>query len=147
MLASCPACWRGRDRTALWVYSRELEDSTVEVPAELAGLNIPRDVRIYEINGPFFFGAAETFTSTIQSLGRFPRVLIVRMRNVPAIDATGIMVLRNMCKQVRASKGRVIISEIHSQPHLALESSGFYEEFGEDVLATTIVEALELAKG
>src|SRR5579883_1539193 len=131
--------------TTVSVITREVEDTNVELPQELAKLDIARDVQIYEVNGPFFFGAAETFTSTIQALGRMPRVLIIRMRNVPAIDATGMKVLRDMYKRVQAAKGRVIISEIHSQPHIAMEAAGCYTELGEENFAGTIEEAVKKA--
>jgi sulfate permease, SulP family len=122
------------------VISREMDDA--DIPAEMSKLVIPEGVQIYEINGPFFFGAAETFTQTIASVGDFPRVLIVRMRNVPAIDATGMKVLSDIQKRIRHGKGRFIISEIHSQPYIALVGSGFLKELGEENLAPTIEEAL-----
>jgi len=122
------------------VITREMED--VEMPVELSKLSIPENVQIFEINGPFFFGAAETFTQTIASVGKFPRVLIVRMRNVPAIDATGMKVLSDIRKRVQNAKGRFIISEIHSQPYLALEGSGFLKTLGAENLAPTIEEAI-----
>ncbi len=123
------------------VITREMED--VEVPPEFVGLSVPKDVQIYEINGPFFFGAAETFTQTVASVGKFPRTLIVRMRNVPAIDATGMKVLNDIYKRVHHAKGRFIISEIHSQPYIALENSGFLDTLGRDNLAPTLEEALQ----
>jgi SulP family sulfate permease len=126
--------------TNVSVISREMDDS--EIPQELSNLTIPNDVQIYEINGPFFFGAAESFTQTMSSVGKFPRVLIVRMRNVPAIDATGMKVLSDIQKRVHQAKGRFIISEIHSQPYIALDGSGFLKELGEENLAPTIEEAL-----
>ncbi len=117
-----------------------MDDS--DIPQELSKLTIPKDVQIYEINGPFFFGAADSFMQTMASVGTFPRVLIVRMRNVPAIDATGMKVLSDIQKRVHHAKGRFIISEIHSQPYIALDGSGFLKELGEENLAPTIEEAL-----
>ncbi len=126
--------------TNVSVMMREMDDA--DIPAELSKLDIPEGVQIYEINGPFFFGAAETFTQTMASVGTFPRVLIVRMRNVPAIDATGMKVLSDIRKRILHAKGRFIISEIHSQPYIALGGSGFLKELGEENLAPTIEEAL-----
>ena len=131
--------------TNVSVLSREVEDGDSPLASELPHLKIPDDVEVYEINGPFFFGAAETFTSTINSVGDFPRVLIIRMRNVPAIDATGMKALGDIMKRVRHAKGRLMISEIHSQPYLALESSGFLKDMGEENLASSLNEAIEKA--
>ncbi len=132
--------------TNVSVITREVEDGETPLAPELAHLKIPRGVEIYEINGPFFFGAAETFTSTITSVGDAPRVLIIRMRHVPAIDATGMKALGDIMKRLRTAKGRLILSEIHSQPFLALEASGFLKSLGEENLAPSLVEAVERAQ-
>jgi SulP family sulfate permease len=130
--------------TNVSVITREVDDSDAPVSPELS--QIPEDVQIYEINGPFFFGAAETFTQTVVSTGKFPRVLIIRMRNVPAIDATGIKVISDILKRVLNSGGRMIISEIHSQPYIALEGSGFLKQLGEENLAPSLAESIEKSK-
>jgi SulP family sulfate permease len=132
--------------TNVSVITREVEDGMGESGEDARPTHIPEGVQIYEINGPFFFGAAETFTSTILSVGTFPRVLIIRMRNVPAMDATGIKALGDILKRVRHVKSRLIISEIHSQPYLALEGSGFLTTLGEENLAPTLTEAIERAR-
>ena len=131
--------------TNVSVITREVEDTESGWPPELANVTVPPDVQIYEINGPFFFGAAETFTQTITSMGPFPRVLIIRMRNVPALDATGIKALEDIYKRARHAKGRLIISEIHSQPYLALEGSGFLARLGEENLAPSLTESIQRA--
>ena len=130
--------------TNVSVVTREMEDT--EVLPELATRPVPKDVQIYEINGPFFFGAAETFTQSMSSVGKLPRVLIVRMRNVPAIDATGMKLLTDIQKRIRHGNGRFIISELHSQPHIALENSGFLKNLGDENLAPTIDDAMDRAE-
>jgi sulfate permease, SulP family len=132
--------------TNVSVVTREMEDIESGWPPELANIDIPLGVQLYEINGPFFFGAAETFTQTIASVGSFPRALIIRMRNVPALDATGIKALEDIYKRAQHAKSRFIISEIHSQPYLALEGSGFLAKLGEENLAPTLIEAIERVK-
>ncbi len=131
--------------TNVSVVTREVEDATGE-SREDRPTWVPEGVQIYEINGPFFFGAAETFTSTILSVGDFPRVLIIRMRHVPAMDATGIKALGDILNRVRHVKSRLIISEIHSQPYIALDGSGFLKTLGEENLAPTLMEAIERAR-
>ncbi len=106
---------------------------------------VPAGVEVYEINGPFFFGAAETFRSTMRQVARKPRALVIRMRNVPAIDATGIHALKEMLAQARRDGTRVILSEVQEQPLEALTRSGLLESIGHDNMAPTIDRALELA--
>ncbi len=106
---------------------------------------VPAGVEVYEINGPFFFGAAETFRSTMRQVARKPRALVIRMRNVPAMDATGMHVLKEMLQQVRRDGTQVILSEVQEQPLRALTKSGLLEVIGEGHVVPTIDEALQLA--
>ena len=62
-------------------------------------------VEVYEINGPFFFGAAEKFKDTLAEVSRKPKVLIIRMRNVPAIDSTAIHALQDLIRRTRRDRG------------------------------------------
>ena len=104
--------------------------------------DLPENVELYEINGPFFFGAAEKFTETIRSTGKLPKILLLRMRNVPAIDATGLMVLEGIHKELISSGGILIIADIHSQPYLASESSGLLAKIGEENIFGNMNDAL-----
>ncbi len=107
---------------------------------------VPEGVDIYEIDGPFFFGAAESFKSAIGNVARRPRVLIIRMRRVPAIDSTGLAALRDVVHRSRQEGTLVILSDVHSQPVIALTRSAFYEELGEDNLTGTLDDALDRAR-
>ncbi len=107
---------------------------------------VPEGVDIYEIDGPFFFGAAESFKSAIGNVARRPRVLIIRMRRVPAIDSTGLAALRDVVHRSRQEGTLVILSDVHSQPVIALTRSVFYAELGEDNLTGTLDDALARAR-
>jgi SulP family sulfate permease len=107
---------------------------------------IPRGVEVYEINGPFFFGAAEKFKETITDLRTAPKVLIIRMRNVPAMDSTGLNALRDVVSRFRRVGARVILSDVHAQPMVALQRSALGAELGEEDLAGNIDDALNLAR-
>jgi SulP family sulfate permease len=109
-------------------------------------LDIPEEVQIFEIHGPLFFGAAEKFTETMRNIDTLPKVFIVRMRDVSAIDATGIKVLDDIRKRSKAQNIFFMISELHSQPYLALEHAGLLKALGEDGLATDLPQALERAR-
>ncbi len=108
---------------------------------------IPAGVQVYEINGPFFFGAAETFKNALGQVAGRPGVLILRMRNVPAIDATGLHALKDLVTQSRRDGTRVILAEVHAQPMVALAKSTILADVGEANLAGSLDEALRLARG
>ena len=120
--------------------TNEFRDDTE--PDALFSVPLPLNVQLYEINGPFFFGAAEKFSETIRQTGKYPKVLIVRMRNVPAIDATGIHVLQDLCKKLTAKGATLIITELHSQPKQACASAGLLAKIGPANVTETLNQAL-----
>jgi sulfate permease, SulP family len=107
---------------------------------------VPAGVEVYEINGPFFFGAAEKFKETLTQLRDRPEVLILRMRNVPAIDSTGLHALRDVVRRFRGAGARVILAEVHAQPMVALQRSALGDEVPEEDLVGNIDDALNLAR-
>jgi sulfate permease, SulP family len=108
--------------------------------------SLPSGVEIYEINGPFFFGAAETFKDTLARVARKPRVLILRMRRVPVIDATGLHALTDVVRRSRGDGTLVLLSEVQPQPLQALRRSVLIEEIGEEHLCPTLDAALARAR-
>ena len=115
-------------------------------PNALARRTVPPGVEVYEINGPFFFGAAEKFKETMAQLRDRPRVLIVRLRNVMAIDSTGLHALRDVVTRFRKAGTRVILSDVHAQPMVALRRSVLADEIPEDDLVGNIDDALNVAR-
>jgi SulP family sulfate permease len=107
---------------------------------------VPPGVEIYEINGPFFFGAAETFKDTLARVAGKPRVLILRMRRVPAIDATGLHALTDVVHRSRRDGTLVLLSEVQPQPLQALSRSILINEIGEENLCPTLETALARAR-
>ncbi|HEY0306191.1 MAG TPA: SulP family inorganic anion transporter, partial [Longimicrobiales bacterium] len=107
---------------------------------------VPRGVEIYEINGPFFFGAAEHFKEQVNTVASKPKVLIILMRNVPAIDSTGIHALTQLARRVRKDGTRIMIAEVHAQPMIALGKSYLLDELGEENIFGSVNEALEAAR-
>jgi SulP family sulfate permease len=98
-----------------------------------------RAVDVYEVNGPFFFGAADKVKEVMSGIGKPPKAFILRMRHVPAIDATGLHALEQMAKKCRHDRTRLILSEVREQPCRAIERSGL--AIGE--IADTFEDALE----
>ena len=133
--------------TNVGVITREFkEDEESEVdPMALDKKTIPNGVEVYEINGPFFFGAVEKFKEAMEQVEKPPKVRIVRMRNVPAIDATGLHVLEKLYHDSIKDKTAVIFSGVHHQPLIAFEQAGYIKLFGEENLMPNIDEALKRA--
>ncbi len=123
----------------------DAEDDATD-PNAIAGRVVPPGVEVYEVNGPFFFGAATKFRDTIATVSDRPRVLIIRMRQVPAIDATGIHALREVAEKCRAEGTRVILSDVHARPMAALARTDLLERLGEENLVGHIDEALNVAR-
>ena len=107
---------------------------------------IPKGVEVYEINGPFFFGAAEQFKDTLGRIARKPKVLIIRMRNVPAIDSTGIRALADVIRRTRKEGTLVLLSDVHAQPLVALGRSDLLDEIGDDNIFGNLDDALNRAR-
>ncbi|GMO52037.1 MAG: sulfate permease [Termitinemataceae bacterium] len=102
-----------------------------------------KDIEIYEIDGPFFFGVADMLQNTLRQVAKTPKKIILRMRAVPAIDSTGIAALESFLINCRKQKIRLLISEIREQPKKALEKDGFAADLGEENFAQTLEEAVE----
>jgi sulfate permease, SulP family len=79
---------------------------------EYVSENKDRDIQVFEVSGPLFFGAANKFRDSLKTLKRRPKVLIVRMRNVPVIDSTGIRTLRDVYKTCTADNIRFLLAEV-----------------------------------
>ena len=122
--------------------------SAAELQRELAQLpqgRLPPGVTVYSIDGPFFFGAAETFERTLKSIGANVKVVIVRLGRVPFIDATGINVLREMAKLFQRRGIRMLVCEANEvvQAKLALARLG--ETLGADNLLPDLPAAIRAA--
>ncbi|MGE3526966.1 MAG: SulP family inorganic anion transporter, partial [Gemmatimonadales bacterium] len=107
---------------------------------------VPRGVEIYEVNGPFFFGAAEAFKNTLGQVAGKPSVLIIRMRNVPAIDSTGMHALRDVVRRSRRDGTLVLLSDVHAQPMAALARSDVLDELGDEGVFGNLDDALNRAR-
>ena len=109
-------------------------------------LIIPNGVEVYEINGPYFFGAGNRFEEIMASFGDRPKVRIIRMRKVPFVDSTGIHNLTNLCIMSQKEGIHIVLSGVNPKVHAVLARSGFYELIGEENICSHINIALEKAK-
>ena len=121
-------------------------DDELETPEQLArGKKIPEGVVVYRIFGPFFFGAAEKMEDALLRLERLPRVLILRMQLVPAMDATALNALESMVERMQKTGGTVILSGAHRQPLEVMMKAGFIEHLGRKNIRAHFDQALERA--
>ncbi|MDR1747756.1 MAG: STAS domain-containing protein [Spirochaetaceae bacterium] len=104
----------------------------------------PKNIEIYEITGPFFFGVADMLQNLLRQVVKTPDAFILRMRDVPAIDSTGIAALESFLVQCRRRKIRLVLCEIREQPAKALEKSGFSSELGKENIVGNLEEAVGL---
>jgi SulP family sulfate permease len=113
----------------------EGEEATDDLDTDPEGVRwseIPAGVEVFEINGPFFFGAAARFTEAFRQIAKPPRVLILRMRHVPVMDATGLKVLTDLARRSTREGTRVLISEVRPGPALVIRRSELWDELGAD---------------
>jgi SulP family sulfate permease len=135
--------------TNISAVTREFRDEDGEDegdPNAVRRRTVPKGVEIYEINGPFFFGAAETFKETLATVAGNPRVLIIRMRSVLALDSTGMHALKEVVHRSRREKTLVLLSDVHMQPLVALTGSAVLDEIGKENLFGNLDDALNRAR-
>lgn len=116
-----------------------------EIVHEEEKLNIPEQVEVYEIDGPFFFGVANKFDECMKTIGDKPRIRIIRMRKVPFMDTTGLHNLESLCRLSEKEKIQIILSGVNERVHESLKKSGFAEIIGEKNICSDIHEALKRA--
>ncbi len=127
--------------------SRVTTDDMLERPEHIAqGKHIPDGVLVYRIFGPFLFGAAEKMEDAIASLGQWPKVLILRLHLVTAMDATGLNALESIVERMKTRGGTVILSGIHRQPLEMLRKAGFIQFIGRKNFCATFDDSLRRAE-
>jgi SulP family sulfate permease len=133
--------------TNVGVVTKEFSDEEdADDPNAIEKRNVPDGVEVYEVNGPFFFGAAYKFEEAMNIVEKMPRVRIIRMRNVPAIDSTGLNTLQKVHKDCSKHRIGFILSDIHAQPLFALEQSGLKTIIGEENIFGNVDDALNRAR-
>jgi SulP family sulfate permease len=122
-------------------------DDLLETPEQLAqGKTIPDGVKVYRIFGPFLFGAAEKMEDAILASESLPRVLILRLHLVTAMDATALNALESVVERLEKKGGAIIISGIHRQPLQLLRQAHFIEVIGRKNFCATFDKALVRAR-
>lgn len=140
---------RMSETTDVHVISNEInpddENSDMHL-GNIEHLTIPKGVEVYEINGPYFFGAGNRFEEIMATLGDRPKVRIIRMRKVPFVDSTGIHNLTNLCEMSQKEGIQIVLSGVTEKVHSQLNKAGFYDVVGQDNICSHIDIALDRAK-
>ena len=140
---------RMAETTDVKVISQEIDpsqDSDFEM-GNLEHLTIPDGVEVYEINGPYFFGAGNRFEEIMGALHhQRPKVRIIRMRKVPFVDSTGIHNLTNLCLMSQKEGIQVVLSGVNPKVGEVLSRVGFPEMLGKENICSHINLALARAK-
>ena len=122
-----------------WTY---VDDDTPDINENLKKL--PLQIRVYEITGPLFFGAADAIEHIV--VKDFTKCLVIRMRSVPALDTTAMNALKNLAKVCQAKEIAMVFSHVNEQPMHVMEKAGFIEIIGEENFRPNISAALERAE-
>jgi SulP family sulfate permease len=136
--------------TNVGMISRELggddrEDEQPD-PMSITTRAVPKGVAVYEVQGAFFFGAAERFKDVLSMMDRPTKIIILRLRHVNVIDATGLQAINDLFRRCHKSQTTLVLSGIHSQPLIALQKYGLYNVIGEKNICGNIDDALKRAQ-
>ena len=124
-------------------------DETTETEGlqhSLIGKAIPDRVMVYRMFGAFFFGAADKLESVLKREKREPDVLVLRMRKVIAIDATGLNALEDLYERLHRRGKHIVLSAPHTQPLFVMEKAGFLDRIGRENVCPDIDTALARAR-
>jgi SulP family sulfate permease len=113
---------------------------------QTTGKVIPNGVMVFRIFGAFFFGAADKLESALRRTGELPQVLILRMRDVLALDATGLDALEELLEKLRQQHKELILCGPHSQPLFALTRAGLIDKIGADNICGDMDSSLARAR-
>ncbi len=148
VLIACLLCMkRMAETTNVSVLSDEIDpNADSDVQGNLDHLTIPEGVKVYEINGPYFFGIGNKFEEMMGDMGGRAKVRIIRMRKVPFIDSTGVHNLSNMCRMCSQMGVKVVLSGVNPQVMKVLENAGMDDVVGKENICSHINIALKRAE-
>ena len=117
-------------------------DSSVHV---LQGKDIPDYAVVYRVHGPFLFGATDKFAEILHSMDQLPPIVILRLRNMTAIDATGLGAIRDLADALHASGRSLLLCGAREQPSQLMKQAEFERHVGAENICSSISEALQRA--
>ena len=148
VIIACLLCMkRMAETTNVSVLSDEIDPmADTDVKGNLDHLIIPEGVKVYEINGPYFFGIGNKFEEMMGDMGGRAKVRIIRMRRVPFIDSTGVHNLSNMCKMCKQMGVKVVLSGVNPDVMRVLRNAHMDDVVGRENICSHISQALSRAE-
>jgi sulfate permease, SulP family len=120
-----------------------VEDGRVHI---LQDKDIPYYATIFRIHGPFLFGATDKIAAVTENVHKLPPVVILRLRNMTALDATGLFAIEEVARELHASKRTLILCGAREQPAQLIHQAEFAEVIGEENICDNVQEALSRAE-
>jgi SulP family sulfate permease len=131
-----------RTTTVARVTKDYVEDSRKHI---LQGKDIPPYATVYRIHGPFLFGATDKFAEILAELNSLPPIIILRLRNMTAIDATGLGAIRDLADTLHASGRSLLLCGAREQPAQLMHQAEFERHVGTENICASIADAIERA--
>ena len=132
--------------TSIKLLAKEIEEEESAEERPINKFIVPAGVEVYEIDGPLFFGAASQFDETDRAIGERPKVRILRFRDVPLIDSTGMHALKSFYQRCKSSHIKLILTGLHVQPLNEMVKSSLYELIGEENVFSNMKDAVHRAE-
>ncbi len=132
--------------TSMVGFEEEDEEDAKADPNNINKFSVPPGVEVFEVNGPFFFGAAERFKHTLKLIVKKPKVLILRTRTVLAMDATALHALEEVYYMTKREGSVLVLVGIHAQPMIAMDKAGFLDVVGVENVFENLGDALKRAR-
>jgi SulP family sulfate permease len=131
-----------RTTTVARVTRGYVEDSRMHI---LQGKDIPEYVAVFRVHGPFLFGSTDKFTEILDALSQLPPIVVLRLRNMTAIDATGLGAIRDLADQIHASGRALLLCGAREQPEQLMRQAEFERHIGAQNICPSIQDALARA--
>jgi len=133
------------ETSTISVLTNKIDSTYAEQGMNNDELDIPKGVEVYEIEGPFFFGLANKFDEIMKQMGDKPRIRIIRMRNVPFIDSTGIHNLENLIRMSQKENITILLSGVNQNVKKSLETANINQIIGDENICSNINQAMQRA--
>jgi SulP family sulfate permease len=111
----------------------------------LQGKDIPDYAVVYRVHGPFLFGATDKFADILEELDTLPAIVILRLRNMTAIDATGLGAIRELADLLHASNRQLLLCGAREQPAQLMQQAEFERHVGAENICSSITDAIARA--
>ncbi len=146
LLAAFLFMQRISNETQVTAMSGSLDDDDELRARDMSQIEIPAGVEVFEIYGSLFFGAVSQFKESIRVIAKRPTVLILRMRHMTTIDASGIHILEDLAEEAKDRGYAIVFSAVSRSVYRVMRKTGFVETVGRENFAADIFAALEIAK-